>query len=210
MRNPDPNPTGSPPQSDASAPETPPEAPSTPDPSALDELMSQMREDYLAGDSAPVVGERYGVSVRTVRRKAAEGGWRKADTDPMLRVGAPPWGVRPHQRKVDIIHDSPEYEEIAAAREQDTLNLLFTPEPEDLQGFAFRRACEAAAMNKPAQANAWLRVQRMIVQCGPVPDPYRDAFSPDDHLRAAMLRAMGESGPETSSDDDASPNEAEG
>ena len=170
-------------------PEQSGEVASRPELSPCDELWRRVRKDYLAGDSAPVVAERYGLSERTIRRKAAEGGWRKADGDPPPLPDAPPWGVCYRRSKSDIIAENSEYEEIAAARQQDVFNLLFTPESEDLQGFAFRRACEAAAMDQPAKAAAWLRVQRMTIQCGAVPDPWRDAFSPDDHMRAALLRA---------------------
>lgn len=185
---------------DAPAPSADAERPAEPIPPfverpAIAELWRRARQDYLGGDSAPVVAERYGLSERTVRRRASVEGWRKADVEPPPFDDPPPWGVRYYRVQSEIIDDHPEYDGIAAARQQDTFNLLFTPEQHDLKGFAFRRACEAAAMNKPLEAASWLRVQRLIEQCGPVPDPHRDAFSPDDHLRAALLRAMG--GPRT-------------
>lgn len=131
------------------------------------EAWRRARQDYLGGDSAPVVAERYRLSERTVRRRASIEGWRKADVTPPPLDDAPPWGVRLHRDQIDIIGEHPEYEEIAAARHHDTYNLLFSPEPDDLKGFAFRRACEAAAM----------RAMR-----GPAPEPEAASETGDDRV----------------------------
>ena len=196
-----PDPDTSAPSADA---ERPPEAfpPFTERP-LVAELWRRARQDYLGGDSAPVVAERYGLSERTVRRRASIEGWRKVDADPPPFCDPPPWGVRHPRDQMEIIDDHPEYEEIAAAKGQDAYNLLFSPDRDDLKGFAFRRACEAAAINRPLEAASWLRVQRLVEQCGPGPDPSRDAFSPDDHMRAAILRAM--RAPEPSEDAEGQP-----
>jgi hypothetical protein len=155
------------------------------------EVWRRARQDYLGGDSAPVVAERYGLTERSVRRHAAAEGWRRADVEPASLTLDAPWGVRPPRSRGQIIEENPEYAEIDAARQHDRFNLLFSPDPDSLKGFAFRRACEAASMERPAEAAAWLRVQRLMDQCRDIPDPYTCAFKPDEHLRAALLRAMG-------------------
>lgn len=183
MTQPDPTPPAASPESDRPVEAFPPFTERPPEA----EVWRRARQDYLGGDSAPVVAERYGLAERTVRRRASIEGWRKTDVAATPYVDPPPWGVRDRLDQIDFLDANPEYEQIAAARQQDQHNLLFTPAPDDLRGYAFRRACEAAALNHPGEAAAWLRVQRLVAA---VPDPQTDAFPPDDHMRAAMLRAM--------------------
>jgi hypothetical protein len=47
------------------------------------------RDDFTSGVSAPVVAERYGISERSVRRRAALEGWRRGDFMPGT-LGPPP------------------------------------------------------------------------------------------------------------------------
>lgn len=162
--------------------------PFTPRPPAH-EIWSRARSDYLAGDSAPVIAERYGLSERSVRRRASAEGWRRCDVEVELNP-APGWSRSPPQTRSDFIAENPEYQEIADARDADAFVLLFNPQPSDLRRHAFRRAAEGAAMNRPAEAAAWLRVMRLMDACDPNEHPYDALFTPDDHLRAAMLRAM--------------------
>jgi hypothetical protein len=140
-----------------------------------------------------VVAERYGLTLRTVRRRASEEGWRRVDTRPEVTLDEPPpWAWRPRRGRRDIIEEQPEYEQIAAARDAAAVGMLFAPDSGKLRTYAFRRACEAAVMDRPAEAASWLRVQRLCDQCGPLPDVEGDAFSNIDHLRAAFLRALQE------------------
>jgi hypothetical protein len=156
------------------------------------EVWRRARQDHLGGDSAPVVAERYGLAERTLRRKAAVEGWRRVDTRPPVNLDEPPpWAWTPKSRRIDLIHEDPEYAELAAARDGAAFNLLFQPQSDDLRDFAFRRACEAAAMEQPAQSLAWLRVHRLCDQCTELVDPSKAGFPEADHLRAAMLKAMG-------------------
>ena len=45
------------------------------------------RDDYLAGLSGPAVCARYGLGLATFRKRAAAGGWRRADQPPPLPTG---------------------------------------------------------------------------------------------------------------------------
>ncbi len=165
------------------------------------EIWRRARGDDLAGDSAPVIAERYSLSERSVRRRASLEGWRRCDVEAELKA-PPPWSRRLPKSRADVIAEQPEYREIANARDADAFCLLFNPDQPDFRRLAFRRAAEAAAMNHPAEAAAWLRVLRLLDGCGPMPDPTDGHFRPEDHLRAAMLRALGD---HDEDDDDADP-----
>ncbi len=163
--------------------------PFTPRPPAH-EIWSRARSDYLAGDSAPVIAERYGLSERAVRRRASVEGWRRCDVE--VGLNPPPGWNRPRPlSRAGFIDEHPEYQAMADARDADAFLLLFSPEQSEFRRHAFRRAAEGAAMNRPAEAAAWLRVMRLLDACGPMEHPHDALFTPDDHLRAAMLRAMG-------------------
>ena len=59
------------------------------------DVWTAVRADYLAGVSAPVLAERYTVSERSVRRRAAAEGWRREDAGAgALRFGPPPASPR--------------------------------------------------------------------------------------------------------------------
>lgn len=45
------------------------------------EIWSVARADYLSGESAPVVAERHGLSLRSLRRRASLEGWRRTDLE---------------------------------------------------------------------------------------------------------------------------------
>ena len=47
--------------------------------SAPDTIWEEIRADYLAGWSAPACCRRYGVGLSTLRKRAAEEGWRRTD-----------------------------------------------------------------------------------------------------------------------------------
>lgn len=166
------------------------------------EIWRRARVDYLAGDSAPVIAERYALSERSVRRRASVEGWRRCDVE--AAVASPPhWSRAAPKSRGDYITEHPEYEEIAAARDADAFFLLFNPEQPEFRRHAFRRAAEGAAMNRPAEAAAWLRVLRLLDHCGPMEHPHDGLFQADDHMRAAILRAMSAwPGPDGEDDDD--------
>ena len=162
------------------------------------ELWRRARQDYLGGDTARVVAERYGFSERTLQRRAAAEGWRRADVAaappwPEVTLDQPPsWAFKPPRSRAMVIEDQPEYAELAAARDNDVLELLFAPGESGMRRYAFKRAAEAAILNKPAEASAWLRVQHLVERLREVEDLSNMAFPPADHMRAAILRALGQ------------------
>lgn len=89
------------------------------------------RADWEAGDSAPVVAERYGLSDRHVRRRAADEGW--------VRDGA---AVGPFTREPDPEADA----------------LRDDPRTRALCAFALRRAVACAAQDRPTEALTWMRL----------------------------------------------------
>ncbi len=179
------------------APPTDPIPPFTQRPPAA-ELWRRARQDYLGGDTAAVVAERSGLSERTLQRRAAAEGWRRADVSPPppwpeVTLEPPPaWAFRPPRSRAGVIEDQPEYAELAAARDSDVMCLLFAPGEGSMRRYAFKRAAEAAILNKPAEASAWLRVQHLVERLRDVEDLSNIAFPPADHMRAAILRALGE------------------
>jgi hypothetical protein len=155
------------------------------------EVWRRVRDDYLAGDTAPVLAERYGVSERSVRRRASVEGWRRCDVAASVQLNEPPAWSRPGPvAMADFVADNPEYQAVVDAREADALALLFTPSHDDFSRIAFRRAAEGAAMGRPAEATAWLRVLSLLDRCPPPMAPAQALFPDQDHLRAAMLRAL--------------------
>jgi len=101
------------------------------------EIWRRARAAYLTGDSAPVVAERYGLSERSVRRRASMEGWRRCDVDPR---DPPPWSRPEPMTRSDFIASQPEYRKLAAACDTDSFLLLFAPAMDDFRRIAFRRA----------------------------------------------------------------------
>lgn len=132
-------------------PENPNPAPPSPD------LWARARGDYLSGISAPVVAERYGLSERTLRRRAASEGWRRTDRTVIGTEDTPPWNQGCLSRE-EAIERFPELAEVEQARTNDLFELLFDPDPAHLRRFAFRHAAEAAALSRPAEAVVWMRL----------------------------------------------------
>ena len=80
--------------------------------------------------------------------------------------------------------------------------LLFEPRPHILRRFAFRKASEEAAMGRPQQSLAWIRVLERMERCGERIDAEGELFHDVDHLRAAYLRrldALGDTPPPSTS-----------
>ncbi len=154
------------------------------------ELWALARRDFLAGDTAPVVAERYGFTERTLRRRAAVEGWRRRDIEPQPLAVPPDW-LRPPLSREEAIERDPELEEIKNAEGSDRFFLMFDPTPRDLRRFAFRQASESAAVDKPQQAVAWMRLVALIDRCGDRVDEESRPFREIDYLRAAYLRRLG-------------------
>lgn len=111
--------------------------------SAPDEVWAKVREDYLAGWSAPACCRRHGVGLSTLRKRAAEEGWRRTDQ---------PWS-RPNGLERD--------DEGLALEEQFDGDLDRIPLGE-LSLVAFQRMMRAVLHGNAMDALRWRRVHRMI------------------------------------------------
>lgn len=138
---------------------------------------NQIRADFVAGVSGPVLAERYGVSLRSLRSRAAADGWRRQDDDPERRQAA-------------TLETDPELAEVLEDQGLDQFRLLFDPQPDLLRRFAFRKASEEAAMDRPQQSLVWLRLAERLERCGDRIDAEAPLFRDLDHLRAAYLRRV--------------------
>lgn len=150
-----------------------------PQPPRSAETWNQIRVDFMAGVSGPVLAERYGVPLRTLRHRAATEGWRRQDDDPQRRRDA-------------AVEADPELAEVLEDQGLDQFRLLFEPQPDVLRRFAFRKASEEAAMDRPQQSLVWLRVAERLERCGDRIDAEAPLFRDIDHLRAAYLRRVGD------------------
>ncbi|WP_309628650.1 hypothetical protein [Brevundimonas sp.] len=148
-----------------------------PQPPRSAETWNQIRADFMAGVSGPVLVERYGVPLRTLRHRAAVEGWRRQDHDP-------------HRRRAAVLEAEPELAEVLEEEGLDQFRLLFEPQPDVLRRFAFRKASEEAAMDRPQQSLVWLRVAERLERCGDRIDAEAPLFRDIDHLRAAYLRRV--------------------
>lgn len=166
------------------------------------DVWTRARDDYLNGASAPVVAERYGLSERTVRRRAAGAGWRRADRPTVVLDGPPPWN-RGALTREDAIEVFPELAEVEQAVMNDRFLLLFDPDQKHLRRFAFRQAAEAAALSRPAEAVVWMRLVQTLERTGDRIDVEARPFREQDYLRASFLRRIDEDlGPDPALDED--------
>ena len=110
-----------------------------------DTVWDAARRDYLAGDAAPAVCDRYDLKLGTLRHRAAQQGWRRLD--------AP----------------DPEPVDLEAEREAGL------PEISDMAARALVRANRAILRGRAAEAAAWLRIHRTLsaapVRPAPAPAP---------------------------------------
>lgn len=164
------------------------------------DLWTRARDDYLDGVSAPVVAERYGLSERTLRRRAAAEGWRRTDRPTVGLDQPPPWN-RGSLSREEAIEAFPELAEVEQAISNDRFLLLFDPDQKHLRRFAFRRAAEAAALSRPAEAVVWMRLVQSLERTGERIDVEARPFLEQDYFRAAYLNRLSaefgsESGPE--------------
>ncbi|NJC40382.1 hypothetical protein GGQ87_000640 [Brevundimonas alba] len=155
-------------------------------PAPPSDLWTVARDDYLAGCSAPVVAERYGLPLRTLRRRAAVEGWRRAD-QPAPEFDA--WTAGGLTREA-AIEQFPELADVERAVCDDQVRLLIDPDQKHLRQFAFRRAAEAAALSKPAEAVVWMRLVQSLEQTGDRIDSEGRPFRRQDYLRAAILAGV--------------------
>ena len=162
-----------------------------PKPRLNPEAWACAREDFISGVSAPVLAERYGVTERSVRRRAAIEGWRRADFMPS-RLGPPPPWMRGPLTKDNEIEIDPALGEIDEAETTSRFGLLFNPDPRSLRRFAFRQAAENAAVDRPQIAVAWMRLVQLTERCQFRLDNDASAFRDVDHVRAAYLQRLDE------------------
>ena len=86
----------------------------------------------------------------------------------------------------------PALEEVDAAGSSSRFGLLFNPHPRTLRRFAFRQAAENAALDRPQQAVAWMRLCQLVDRCGDGLDSDAAAFREVDYVRAAYLHRLNE------------------
>ncbi len=149
------------------------------------------REDFIAGISCAVIAERYGVTERSVRRRAAIEGWERPDFLPSRLGPPPPWMTGPRSKDEEMEID-PALEEVDEAESTSRFGLLFNPKPRNLRRFAFRQAAENAAVDRPQQAVAWMRLCQLVDRCGDGLDSDAAAFRDVDYVRAAYLHRLNE------------------
>lgn len=159
---------------------------------------TRAREDYLAGHSAPVVAERYGLSLRSLRRRAATEGWRRADRMVPEFDEPPAWNTGSLTRD-EAIEIFPELAEVEQAVSHDRFYLLIDPDQKHLRRFAFRQAAEAAALSRPAEAVVWMRLVQSLERTGDRIEREGRPFREQDYLRASFLARV---------DDDVAPDPA--
>lgn len=147
------------------------------------EVWEAARQDYVAGVSTAVIGERYGIDARSVRRRAVRENWRRQD--------APAPGFEALRYRMEADHEAfPDLAEVDAITSQDLRDLLLLPDAVGLSRYAFRKAAESAALNGPAAAAAWLRVVRLAQTVGEKVDLDVRPYGPADYLRASMIEAL--------------------
>ena len=139
---------------------------------ASDETWARARADYLAGESASVVCDRYGMRVSTLRNRAAEEGWRRQD--------------QPEPEPVDL----------DAEMEQGL------PDYADMAAHALIRLNRAILKGHATEAGRWMRLHRTLLDMArkppakpapkpaPVPNPLMDALEAQVAEIQAMARSL--------------------
>lgn len=153
------------------------------------ETWEMIRADYVSGVGAPVLSERYGPTVRSIRRRAAIEGWRRIDFAPSSLGPPPPWMRAAPSKELEMDED-PALEDVAEAESTSRFALLFNPDPRAYRRFAFRQAAEQAAIDQPQQSLAWMRLVHMAERCMTGLETDASAFRQIDHVRAAYLRRL--------------------
>lgn len=153
------------------------------------DLWVYVRRDYQSGQPAALVAERYRISVRGLRRRAAAEGWRRCDRDIGPMADMPAW-TRDGQDRQAALQARPELAAMVTANENDLFDLLVDPAPAELRRYAFKQACEAAALRRPAEAVAWMRLVQLAQRTGAGLDDESQPFREADHIRAAFLNDL--------------------
>ena len=138
---------------------------------ASDATWARARADYLAGESAAVVCDRYGMRVSTLRNRAAEEGWRRQD--------------QPDPEPVDL------EAELEAG----------LPDYADMAAHALIRLNRAILKGHATEAGRWMRLHRTLLDMArkpvarPAPKPVPKANPLMDALEAqvAEIQAMARS-----------------
>ncbi len=151
------------------------------------EIWEAIRRDYVAGASTAVLGERYGLAARSIRRKAALDLWRR-DDEPASASDA----LR-HRMESDQA-TWPELADVSHVANEDLRSLLLLPSAHGLCRYAFRRAAECAALDGPNEAVAWLRVVRLADLIDSRTNVDAQPNSRADYLRASMIRQINRNG----------------
>lgn len=167
-----------------------------------------IRDDYVAGASAAVIADRYGLSERTVRRRAQRERWRRTDlaADHLAALASMAGRVHPagtRARPDRILDNNPFIEDGMVVQTELVGNLLVHPTAQDLQTWAFQRAAECAVASQPNVANAWIRLAAAVERREDRLNRLVDGYSTMDRLRGELLRAMAEG----FHDDDEQPDE---
>jgi hypothetical protein len=110
---------------------------------APDEVWAQVREDYLAGISAPECCRRHGVGLTALRKRAAGEGWRRAD-----QPWTPPVRLDPYDEGVLL--------EERVAGDLDKVEL------HELEWVADRRMMRAVLRGDAVEALRWRRVRYVL------------------------------------------------
>jgi len=147
------------------------------------ETWEAVRRDYVAGTSSTVLGERYGFTARSIRRRAALDQWRR-DDEPASAFDAF------HDRFQSDQATWPELADVSHIANEDLRSLLLLPDANGLCRYAFRRAAECAALDGPNEAAAWLRVVRLADLVSARINVDVQPYSKADYLRASMIAAI--------------------
>jgi len=147
---------------------------------ASDATWARARADYLAGESASVVCDRYGMRVSTLRNRAAEEGWRRQD--------------QPEPEPVDL------KAELEAG----------LPDYADMANHALIRLNRAILKGHATEAGRWMRLHRTLLEMArkppakpvpksaPVPNPLMDALEAQVAEIQAMARGLANPPPSSS------------
>jgi hypothetical protein len=147
------------------------------------DIWAAARADYESGASTVVIGERYDLTARSVRRRAALECWRR-DDDP-----APAFDIL-RQRVETELEALPELADVGAVASEDLRHLLLLPDATGLCRYAFRRAAECAVLDGPNEAAAWLRVVCLSERVRARIDADVRPYGPADYLRASMIGSI--------------------
>ena len=110
-----------------------------------DEVWAQVRDEYLAGWSAPECCRRHGVGLTALRERAAREGWRRAD-----QPWTPPDRLDPWDEGVEL--------DLRINGDLDKVDL------EELGYIAHRRMMRAVMRGDAVEALRWRRVQLTMVE----------------------------------------------